>query len=350
MQQHAVPQAITTYKFRLVGDMTLKQFLELASGLLLAWLIFSSQLNFLFKWTLGPLVGLLGFALAFVPVEDRPLDQWLLNFGKAIFGPTQFIYKLEPKNLEVFSVNRPLPPEPMAKINQPQELEKYLQTLPHAISPFDVAEDKYLEYIHNLFGALGLAQPRKLSDDRPRPATPFKTNVRGVRVRQLLTPQMCLLPHATIFEAPVEAKVAAMPAFAKATAGKPAVSVKQQPVTLPPAPIKPPTKPQPVVTTTAPVFATGIILPHPPDKPNLIGGVTLDKAGKILANVIIEILDKTNIPVRALKSNKLGQFFIATPLSDGIYQIQAEQEDQKFAIIKLEAKGEVIPPLKIQAL
>ncbi|HCQ92587.1 TPA: hypothetical protein DIU13_01240 [Candidatus Beckwithbacteria bacterium] len=63
----------------------------------------------------------------------------------------------------------------------------------------------------------------------------------------------------------------------------------------------------------------------------------------------MEIKDNQGHPVRALKSNKLGQFFIATPLPDGIYQIEADHPDHAFAIIKLEAKGEVIPPLKIQA-
>jgi len=54
--------------------------------------------------------------------------------------------------------------------------------------------------------------------------------------------------------------------------------------------------------------------------------------------------------VRALKSNKLGQFFIVTPLADGIYRIRAEHETAQFAVIKLEAKDEVIPPLKVQAV
>ena len=41
MQQHPVPQNVTQYQFRLVGDMTLKQFLELAGGMLLAYLIYA---------------------------------------------------------------------------------------------------------------------------------------------------------------------------------------------------------------------------------------------------------------------------------------------------------------------
>ncbi|MCX6817038.1 MAG: PrgI family protein [Candidatus Beckwithbacteria bacterium] len=360
MQQHAVPQSITTYKFRLVGDMTLKQFLELAFGLLLAWLIFSSQINFLFKWTLAPFFALFGFALAFVPFEDRPLDLWLLNFFTALFRPTQFIYRLQSRPLDIFSPNPPPPPEPNLKTSQPGDVAEYLKTLPSSpTTAFDLAESRYLEHVTSLFGALGFSPTALVIDDRPQPSAPFKSPVKGIRVRKLLTPQMCLLPHAVIFTAPQETKQAAIPSGtvkpmpikakiitppsgAEALAKAPKVAARPF--------VKPVLPRNKTVSEVGPTFATGIVLPHVPDKPNLIAGITLDKAGKIVANVIIEIRDKQNLPVRAFKSNKLGQFFIATPLTDGVYQIQAEQDNQKFAIIKLEAKGEIIPPLKIQAI
>ncbi|MFH0942709.1 MAG: hypothetical protein V1810_00900 [Candidatus Beckwithbacteria bacterium] len=353
MQQHPVPQAITTYKFRLVGDMTLKQFLELAFGGGIAWLIFSSNLNFLFKWTLGPVFGFLGFALAFVPIEDRPLDQWIINFIKAVFLPTQYLYKTEPKTLDIFKISPP-PPPPSA--NRPAanqaELTEYLTSLPASpATVFEQAEQKYLDHIHQLFGALGINQPQSIDIDHPQPANPYKSNLKGVRVRKLFSPQMCLMPRATIFQTPAEPTQASMPV-------KPPVITKPTPQVIKPTPVKaavpkksvPKLQPKPQAETVAPTFSTGMILPNAPDKPNLIAGITLDKAGKIIPGVIIEIQDKQSQPVRALKSNKLGQFFIATPLSDGVYQIHAEHPDQKFAIIKLEAKGEIIPPLKIQAL
>ena len=74
MQQHPVPQNVTQYQFRLVGDMTLKQFLELAGGMLLAYLIYASNLFIVFKLPLALLGLFLGIALAFFPIEDRPLD------------------------------------------------------------------------------------------------------------------------------------------------------------------------------------------------------------------------------------------------------------------------------------
>ena len=346
MEQHPIPQAITTYKFKLVGDMTLKQFLELAFGIVTAWIIFNSGVNFFFKWTLGPVFAFLGFALAFLPVEDRPLDQWIINFVKAIYSPTQFIYRRQAKKLELLeTVKRPAPTAPLVvRPGQSQQLGEYLESLPpSSTSAFDAAEARYLEHVVNLFSALGnKVLPLQLGQTPTKPLA--KTGLRGVRVRQLLHPQMCLLPRAVVFQAPEEPKQAAMPQLQKTQ--KPSVPVK--PVIQAVKPLIP--QPQPKAPTTAPVFATNVILPQKPDRPNLIAGITLDRAGKIVPNVILEIRDNQGFPVRALKSNKLGQFFIATPLLAGIYQVSAEHTDHKFAIIKLEAKNEVIPPLKIQAV
>ena len=93
MQQHPIPQNVTQYQFRLVGDMTLKQFLELAGGLVLAYLFFASNLIFIVKWPLVILSMLFGAGLAFFPIEDRPLDQWITNFIKAIYQPTRFTWQ-----------------------------------------------------------------------------------------------------------------------------------------------------------------------------------------------------------------------------------------------------------------
>jgi len=353
MQQHPIPQNVTTYKFRLVGNMTLKQFLELASGGVIAWLIFSSNLNFLIKWTLGPIFGILGFALAFIPFENRPLDQWILNFIKAVYSPTQFIWKPAPKPLDIFTPSKPKPAQPKTSSAQPQKLEEYLQSLPQTpTTAFEKAESKYLSHITNLFGALGAKVPFP-KKSIPQPKTPISSPIKGVRVRKLMHPQMCLLPHITVYKTPPEPKLAAIPDAFKKIPTKPkatATPAAVKPKPKKPIVIKPPTTPPPSIPITNVSFAKDVIIPQASQKPNLISGITLDKAGKIIPNAILEIKDSGNHPVRALKSNKLGQFFIATPLTDGIYAISSEHPDHRFAIMKFEAKNEVIPPLKIQAI
>lgn len=380
MQQHPIPQDIIAYKFRLVGSMTLKQFLELAAGIVTGWLIFSSSLHFLLKWTLGPLAGFFGVALAFLPIQDRPLDQWIINFVKAIYSPTRFIYQPLAKILDIFSPSKPRPTkEPTKKPGQPEKLQEYLKSLPASpTTAFDQAEHKYLEHIHSLFGALGVSVPKKPPTlSQPEEAPPLKTSIKGIRIRKLMTPQMCLLPHATVYQAPSETQQASMPVKLQSTSlpiskpkptskptppspppPSPALKTKPGPKPKPKPELKPtpkparqsPTPPKTAKPITPTVFAKDIILPQKPEKPNLISGITLDQANKIIPNVILEIRNRKGHPVRALKSNKLGQFFIATPLEDGIYQIEAEHPDHRFAIMKLEVKGEIIPPLKIQTI
>jgi len=50
MEQHPIPQNITGYQFRLVGDMTLKQFAMLAGGIIVALLFYYSPFPAFFKF------------------------------------------------------------------------------------------------------------------------------------------------------------------------------------------------------------------------------------------------------------------------------------------------------------
>lgn len=356
MQQHPIPQHVTGYKFHLVGDMTLKQFSELAVGIVLAWIIFSSKMFFLFKWMLGPLTAFFGFALAFIPFEERPLDKWIINFFKSIYAPTQFIFKASPKTLDIFSPLKVASTDSQQSQHLSTQLQDYLKTLPQTPATiFDQSEQKYLDYIKNLFGALDSSSKKLPTVTETELVPVINSQINGVRVRKLHHPQMCLLPHAT---KPIQSTTtAAMPTKVHPT---PTINNNLKTTDLKstkkskPSPIVKKTvliQPKPVVQqkTTPASFTGDYIMPQKPTKPNLISGITLDKNGKIIPNVIIEIRDSKDLPVRALRANKLGQFFIATPLPDGVYQIASEHQDQSFDIIKLEAKGEIIPPIKIQA-
>ena len=90
-------------------------------------------------------------------------------------------------------------------------------------------------------------------------------------------------------------------------------------------------------------------IPAPPTQPNILVGMTLTKDEEIIEGAILEIRNSKGVPVRALKTNKLGQFRIATPLEKGTYEIETEKEGHQFDIIKFEAKGEVISPIEIKA-
>jgi len=75
----------------------------------------------------------------------------------------------------------------------------------------------------------------------------------------------------------------------------------------------------------------------------------MDKEGKIVEGAIMEIRDAQGNPVRALRTNPLGQFRIATPLPNGIYEIETEKEGLIFDLVKIALKGEIVQPIEIRA-
>jgi len=312
VQQHPVPQNISSYEFRLVGDMTLKQFGYLAGGVILGLLFYGLPLAGIIKWPLILLSGFLGFAFAFMPIEERPLSTWLFAFIKAVFSPTLFVWQKKPKKLEIFE---PIVHQPATLKAPPPDVfqfRQYLTTLPQTQTknPLDQKEEEFLKQIATLF---------------PTTKTPF-------------TPQLKTPP----------------PVFPKREVAQPSPSLPKKPSPKPPA--KPPIeafiyrqfrKPRrPAVEAKT---SKELPIPIPPPGPNIISGMVFDKNGDIVEGAILEIRNMEGLPVRALKTNKLGQFIIATPLENGQYEIEIEKEGLSFDIIKFEAKGELIPPFEIRA-
>ena len=93
IEQHPIPQDVAGYKFRLIGDMTLKQFIWLAGGIILGLFIYQLPLPFFFKYPLAAVAVGLGAGIAFVPIEGRAMDKWLIAFIKSIYSPTQYVWQ-----------------------------------------------------------------------------------------------------------------------------------------------------------------------------------------------------------------------------------------------------------------
>ena len=66
--------------------------------------------------------------------------------------------------------------------------------------------------------------------------------------------------------------------------------------------------------------------------PNVITGIVKDPRGNPLANILVEVKDEQGNAVRAFKTNALGQFASATPLSNGSFTIEFDdpREQNKF--------------------
>jgi len=402
MEQHPVPQDIKSFQFKLVGDMTLRQFAFLAGGLIIAYLAFILPLHFLIKWPIILLSSSLGIGCAFFPINERPLDQWIVAFFKAIFSPTQRVWRKTPQPLllSLPSVSKKL--EPQKIIKEEKKLEKYLASLPTKkeepleeekkflakIQPFlTPGEEKTLPAEEKSFRpsvapqTIPLVQPvLKIQNHQAKPKV---VPLSQARIRKLGKPKPLLrvVPEEPkqpkeIFEKTPEITEMAKEEIEKAKSleeykkeierlraekerllkealmkkeearkAKEAIArLKKQP----PPPKKTPPKPPP---PKPPVFEPikKRVLPKIVDQPNIINGVVADQKGNLLEGVIVIIKDKDGTPVRALKTNSLGQFATATPLPNGVYSIEAEKEGYKFDIIYQEIKGGVLPPLEIRA-
>jgi hypothetical protein len=134
MKEHALPQDVTGYRFHIIGNMTLKQFAEVAVGCVVGFLIYTTNLPVFIKWPLIMIAAGIGAMAAFVPFEERPLDQWIVAFFQALYRPTQFYWKRTSKI-----------PEPFL-----YESKKELHSLIKEVDLSPARRQRVKEYLHSI--------------------------------------------------------------------------------------------------------------------------------------------------------------------------------------------------------
>jgi hypothetical protein len=85
------------------------------------------------------------------------------------------------------------------------------------------------------------------------------------------------------------------------------------------------------------------------DTPNVVIGLVKDSRGNALSHILVEVKDENSNPVRAFKTNVLGQFASATPLSNGTYTIELEDPKKlhSFDVVKITPNGQIMMPIEI---
>jgi hypothetical protein len=135
-QGHPIPRQITTFEFKLIGFLTLRQFIYLVIFIPAGYLTFVifpiPLLNILF----GILIAAIGPALAFVPINDRPLEIWIKNLIKRLTSPTQYFYKKQNPPLYFLQdlVFVSDPHKVLAHIESQKMLNQYLSQKKQAIN------------------------------------------------------------------------------------------------------------------------------------------------------------------------------------------------------------------------
>lgn len=96
-------------------------------------------------------------------------------------------------------------------------------------------------------------------------------------------------------------------------------------------------------------LAVGKMAPPAATVPNVIVGLVRDSRGLLLTDVVIVVKDEEGEPVRALKSNKVGQFAISTALPNGHYAIDFEKDGVQFDTIAVNLEGQIFRPIEVRA-
>ena len=103
MQQHAVPQNITGFEFKLIGFLTIKQFGYLAVPGIFSFIFFLSPFPSIVKIIFITPAALLGVAMAFVPVNGVPFDKWIIIFLRSVYSPSRRVWHKTPKEISFLS-------------------------------------------------------------------------------------------------------------------------------------------------------------------------------------------------------------------------------------------------------
>lgn len=375
MEQHPVPQNITGFQFKLIGDMTIRQFLYLGGGILLAYVTLQFGFPSIIKWFIAANLAAAGFAFAFIPIEERPLDRWLTAFFKSIYSPTQFLWKKKATPPEVLTmvvaVSQPPTPETLKKEQSAAQVEEYLLTLPGAsLGKLDKQEESFLQKIASSFETpplitipadQPLSPPPPPPPPAPKPITPITPPVTLGQKTEELTSKINALQKELSAQTITRQRFLEIQGQLLALLGekenlttelvelKKKLAKKEEPT------VKPTAVAQAQEEQTVKIVATDLAakfgMPHPPTTPNIISGIVRTQKQGILPGIIVEIRNQEGTPVRALKTGKLGQFAISTPLANGLYTLRLEDPQHRFLfdLIEIALKGEIVLPIEIMA-
>lgn len=384
MENHPIPQDITGFQFKLIGDMTLKQFAYLAGGTIFAWITISAPISFFLKFPIASVFVIFGISFAFLSIAGRAVDLMLLNFLRATFSPTKYVYEspslslaFAPSKKEVEEISFPTPQLPAQKQAPQNELDKkefdffhMLSQMLHpahgestpvskssqdASAPFIVSanfaggqkkeppHERRNEEVKEEVEVNKIEEQEDTLQERLKQAVQIEHQSEGTKNYEEAHKKVLeiekLLNETLASKQSLEREIQAL---------KKQLAQQQKEVYTPSAaPVSVKTPNVRTIANKAQGKTAG--LPTLPEFPNMIVGIVKDPRGNPIPNILVEVKDMDGNPVRAFKTNLLGQFQASTPLSNGTYTIDFEDPKgmNKFDSIKFEAKGDIILPIEI---
>lgn len=89
--------------------------------------------------------------------------------------------------------------------------------------------------------------------------------------------------------------------------------------------------------------------PYLTKKANVISGIVKSRNGDLLPGVVVIVKNEKNRPVRAMKTNSLGQFITTTSLNNGTYLIELSKNDYSFGRYEIKLDGNILPTYEFVA-
>jgi hypothetical protein len=408
MKEHPIPQDITGYRFHIVGSMTLKQFGEVLLGVILAFLVYKTNLFFLIKWPLVIFFFGAGLISAFIPIEERPMSHWLTTFFGIIYKPTQFFWKRtynipapflyvgdKQNMIQVQEVD--LTPARRQRIKEflnstsatdplPEDLTSQEQRqIMSVLDLFDVTPQTSIGINPTQFQKPDLkVRVRSLRLDTPdynetvttvvaepiapepeiTPMLPPAEQVVSPPVQQLPNPEVSITidqddTQKNVFlEAQQVAQNIEIPQERSVSVQSPFADSKED-TTFQPKPValgersyiaSQDAPKQAAAVTNKATFNASLPFPDKPTVPNKLVGMVLTSNQELIPEAIVEISSEEGHVVRAVKTNALGQFFITTPLKQGKYVVNVQKQNFTFEPMSIELKNSIVEPLEIRSL
>lgn len=376
MREHPIPQDVVGYRFHIIGNMTLKQFAEVAVGCVLAFLIYTTNLPSVVKWPLIAFSVAVGVLAAFVPFEERPLDHWIITFFKVLYKPTKFFWRRVPHIPDAFtyepnSAQSTLVNDVDLTPYRRQRIKEYLFSVQGAplLDQFEQAEQVRIQGIMSAFNSVRVAEVttektvqkpnlkvrvRQLTaqvEVTPTPVFTVDKAVTAIQKNRVHQPslersplaasqvaQEVQVPELELIEvaSPISEEEEALQRHAQANQDERAYSTDQTPLQ--------------AIDGVSATLNSDLPFPTPPTEPNKVVGMILTPSNDLVNDAIVEIQTSDGRVARAVKTNALGQFYVTTPLQKGRYTLLVEKDGFEFNPQSFDVVGAVIPPIEIRSV
>lgn len=394
MKEHPIPQDITGYRFHIVGSMTLKQFGEVAAGVVIAFLIYNTSLIAILKWPLVALFGLGGAAAAFLPIGERPLSHWISTFVGLMYKPTQFFWKrsynipapflfkgnadqvVQLQEVDLSPARRQRIKEFISS-TKAIELQEYtgdeLSKMSSVLSLF--SQEMHTQITTNTHSKEPEKPPlsirvRSMRDMHPTDLSRLE-NTEHIAVNSLdsdttiedtyiIDDSQTMRTYSDRKSAFLEPSQVAqsldLPEIETVNLDKKFLSdedetLRNQQIYSGERAFSVQTAPEsnPTQTTETALFNAALPFPTKPTVPNKLVGMILTPNNELIPGAIVEIKTLEGHVIRAVKTNALGQFFITTPLLNGQYVVTVEKGETVFTPLSITLNGTIVEPLEIRS-